>query len=81
MELGKKDKFFKRLGAELFRNKQTTGRGATVFLGAGASIESMIMTWPEMAKEICLKMGLTTPNRNYSPPPLPSGVYCDSYFL
>lgn len=54
-----KDGFFQGLGAELYKEKAATGRGATVFLGAGASIDSMVMSWPAMASDICKRFGFT----------------------
>lgn len=53
----KKDNFFQQLGAQLYKEKQATGRGVTVFLGAGSSIDSMIMSWPHIAKDICTRFG------------------------
>lgn len=58
----KKDNFFKQLGAELYKAKKTTGRGATVFLGAGSSIDSMVMSWPNMADKICDQFGYPVEN-------------------
>ena len=54
----KKDNFFQALGAHLYKEHTTTGRGATVFLGAGCSIDSMVMSWPAIAEDICDRFGV-----------------------
>lgn len=54
----KKDNFFQTLGATLYKEHITTGRGATVFLGAGCSIDSMVMSWPAIAEDICDRFGI-----------------------
>ncbi|HYC59897.1 MAG TPA: SIR2 family protein [Thermoanaerobaculia bacterium] len=49
-----------QLAGELIALQTGTGPGATVLLGAGASVASQILTWGSLAKELCSTLSLDT---------------------
>lgn len=59
-----------QLGAELFALRKADGRGATVFLGNGASAASNVPSWHDLALRVCNEFEVTCDHAN----PLP-GLY------
>ena len=50
-----------RLATELVNARREEGRGATVILGAGASVSSGLKPWPELSADVCKDLALDVP--------------------